>query len=194
MSGTKRLISSVVSIFLFISIHTPAHASELDSCGLGKTLEYNENGDEVCTPMYWTIDSSYDTFDTTLFSYLAADSTDSPDVYELSVELSCRNSKNFNVYVWGDDDLYAWTNNRGVGTALMTFDNGKIQKFTYKRTYDSSQIYFLQPKLVAKSIYKAKRRFNLKFYTFSGPSVAFFPAVDISETALRFKRAGCPLG
>ena len=122
MSGTKRFISSVVSIFLFISIHTPAHASELDSCGLGKTLEYNENGDEVCTPMYWTIDSSYDTFDTTLFSYLAADSTDSPDVYELSVELSCRNSKNFNVYVWGDDDLYAWTNNRGVGTALMTFD------------------------------------------------------------------------
>jgi hypothetical protein len=39
MSGTKRLISSVVSIFLFISIHTPAHASELDSCGLGKSLE-----------------------------------------------------------------------------------------------------------------------------------------------------------
>jgi hypothetical protein len=189
----KRIIVSAVSALLVVTISSPVQASENDECGFGRTWDF-EVEEDVCIPMRWTLDFSSDSFDNMLYSYLTADTSDSPDVSEISIELNCRNAKSFNVYIFGDDDLYAWTNNRGIGTALMTFDNGKIQKFTYKRTYDSSQIYFLQPKLVAKSIYRAKRRFNLKFYTFSGPTVAYFPAVDMSETALRFKRANCPIG
>lgn len=194
MSRFKSVAVSLISAFLVIAVSSPVQASEIDSCGFGQTLDYDENWNEICIPTRWLLDFTDDSFDATLFSYLKADTTSSPDVEEISVELNCRNSKFFNIYVWGDEDLYALTDNRGIGTAFMTFDNGKIQKFTYKRTYDRSQIYFIQPKLVAKSIYKAKRRFNLKFYTYSGSTVAYFPVVDIAETALRFKRAGCPLG
>jgi|LakMenEpi03Aug12_release.lakeMendotaPanAssembly.Ray.scaffolds.fasta_scaffold181497_4 hypothetical protein len=188
-------ITSALVFCLFLSVLTSpsVRASEYDDCGFGQTLDFDENYNEICVPSRWILDGSNDSFDRVLFSNLMADSTDSPDVSEISIELNCRNSKHFNIFIWGDEDLYAWTNNRGIGTALMTFDNGKIQKFTYKRTYDSSQIYFTQPKQVAKFIYKAKRKFNLKFYTYSGSTVAYFPVVDIFDTALRLKIAGCPL-
>jgi len=194
MSNIKKFSVSLASVFLFVACSNPVQASQWDDCDFGFTAIGSENGNEICSPTQWVVDYSNDSFDSMLFSYLMADTTDSPDASDISVELNCRNSKSLNVYVFGDEDLYALTNSRGIGTALMTFDNGAVQKFTYKRTYDSSQIYFLQPKLVAKKIIKSKRQFNLKFLTYSGPSVAYFPAADTSETTLRFKRAGCPLG
>jgi hypothetical protein len=174
-----------VSVFFIGDL---AKANEGDDCGFGRL----DLGYPDCMDYFWTELDNNDGFTRTYAIYIDGDNTSSDDS-DFFMEVQC-SSKKLAVVVYADPvGMYPDVDRRGLGTALVRIDGGKIQKYSYRRMRDSSGISLQSPKTLTKAMLRGGTKLAFKIPAIYGPEVANFAIADFSAFESKFKTRGCPL-
>jgi hypothetical protein len=171
--------------FSLLLISAPVKAKEDDDCGFGKI----DFGYPDCPDNYWSEFEEDDGFSRTYTISIDGDNTRSDgSMYWMEVQCSARK---LSILVYSDD-LIPVTNRRGLGTALVRIDRGRIDSLTYKN-WNNSGISIQSPKKLTGAMLRGGTKLAFKIPTIYGPEIANFAMADFSAFASRFRRSGCPL-
>ena len=198
--GFKRikvaeLIVVCVASFSILSVSpNTVHANEGDDCGFGKILHsYDDDLNALCMDNPWQEIVNNDGFSSRYTVYIDGDNTDD-DGNDYFIEVQC-SARKLSVLVYTEPvGMYPDVNRRGIGTALVRIDGGKIKNFTYRRMKDSSGISLVAPKVLTSSMLKGSSKLSFKIPAIYGYQVVNFALNDFNSYQTTFKNRGCSLG
>lgn len=178
-----RLFNWVLIFSLIFALSAPQH-----SVAAEKFVE--------ATELTWGYISNDDGFDKIFTIYKDGDNTgitDYGDDITYTAEIQC-SKKKLTFMVYADPiGIYPTTSYTSIdGYASAKIDGGKLLKYPYTSTKDSSGIIFNSPKTVTSAILKGKKTFSFKIMSsIQENTVANFSIGDMSSYVPKFKKLGC---
>jgi hypothetical protein len=185
-----KLIAVCVASFSILSISSNVvHANKGDVCGFGEILYgYDAASNALCTDNPWQVIVDNDGL---YIVYTTGEFTDDMG-NDYFIEVQC-NARKLSVLVYTEPiGMYPDVNRRGVGTALVRIDGGKLKNFTYRRLKDSSGVSLVSTKALTSSMLKGKSKL---FFKIPAPfyQVVDFSLFGFSSYQSAFKARGCSL-
>ena len=159
----NRLAISLISVSLLLA---PSHlASASDGCGFGRAV--GSNGASECQKSMWTIGSFNDGFTRYTTMVMEPDTDVSNEETFNTLTIRCEKKK-IRIFIFMDGYIdttsFDFTQSGSLveyGKLALKLDNGKIQKWDWKRRF-SNQIELSNPDKLMPSLVKTKTQFSFK--------------------------------
>jgi hypothetical protein len=188
----NRLAISLISVSLLLAPSYLASAS--DGCGFGRAA--GSDGASECQSSMWTVGSVNDGFTKYTTMVMEPDTDVSNEETFNTLTIRCEKKK-IRIFIFMDGYIdttsFDFTQSGSLieyGKLALKLDNGKIQKWDWKRRF-SNQIELSNPDKLMPSLVKAKTQFSFKISREDAPSILVYPKSDMLKHRTEFAKSGC---